>query len=84
MGWVIAIEAEQALPALQKTVDGKNIWKRDEEYLRLSIEALKSIGTEKAKESLEKLAHVRSFFRRRKAASIRSLAGTALEELSHD
>ncbi|RJP19849.1 MAG: HEAT repeat domain-containing protein [Candidatus Abyssobacteria bacterium SURF_5] len=82
LGWVAAIEAEQAVPILQRHLSGRAIFQRDDEFLRLSVDALKSIATKPALSILEKLAQTRSFFRRRKAAAIRALAGAALRDLS--
>ncbi len=78
LGWVAAIEAEQAMPALERLLDEKGKWKKDDEILRLAIEAVGNIGSESAAALLERLSQTRSFFRRRKAALIRDAAATAL------
>jgi hypothetical protein len=82
VGWAAAIEAEEALPVLQKMFDGPDVLKRDDELLRLAIEALKAIGTGPAIHLLEGIAQIHSLLRRKKAACLRDQANTALEELS--
>jgi hypothetical protein len=81
LGWVAAIEAEQAMPALELLLGDREKWKKDDEVLRLAIEALGSIGSESAAALLEKLSQARSLFRRRKAALIREAAAAALRSV---
>ncbi|MBI4831677.1 MAG: HEAT repeat domain-containing protein [Candidatus Lindowbacteria bacterium] len=78
IGWAAAMEAEQALPALDRLLSDENIWKEDEEIVRLAIEALASIGSEPAIRLLRKLSSAHSLFRLRKAGLIRGAATAAL------
>jgi len=82
IGWVAAIEAEEALPGLQKIFDGPDVLKKDDELLKQAVEALKAIGTGPAVQLLERISQINSLFRRKKAASLREQATAALEELS--
>jgi HEAT repeat protein len=81
LGWIAAIESEQALPALQRLLETRAIFKKDDEFLKLTIEAVKAVNTFPAIQSLERLTRTRSFFRRRKAALIRRLARAAVDEM---
>lgn len=84
IGWAAAIEAEEALPALQKLFEGPDTLKSDDELLKSAIEALKAIGTEQAVRLLKEITQVHSLFRRKKASSLREQANAALEELSSE
>lgn len=81
LGWVAAIESEQALPMLHRILNGENIFKKDDEVLRLAVDALQAIATEPACELLERLRRTRNLLRPRKAAFIRELANSALEKI---
>jgi HEAT repeat protein len=84
LGWVAAIEAEQAFPILQRFLTPWSIFKRDEEIVKLSIDALQAIGSEAAVELLERLHRTHSLFRRRRAATIRYFAGAALTRMADE
>ncbi|MBI5115829.1 HEAT repeat domain-containing protein [Candidatus Poribacteria bacterium] len=84
IGWAAAMEAEKALPALERLLSDENIWKEDEAIVRLAIEALGSIGSEHAIRLLRKLSHAHSIFRLRKASSIRAIAVAALRGIGED
>jgi HEAT repeat protein len=81
LGWIAAIESEQALPALQRLLEPATMFRKDDEFLNLTIEAVKAVNTPVAIQSLERLTRARSLFRRRKAALVRRLAHAALAEM---
>jgi HEAT repeat protein len=81
LGWIAAIETEQALPALQRLLEPPAMFKKDDEFLKLAIEAVRAINTPPAIQSLERLTRTRSLLRRRKAALIRRQARAALAEM---
>ncbi len=82
LGWVAALGAEQALPALERILDADKVLKRDDEILRLSIEALENIEGDASTALLERLSKTRRLFRWRKAALIRHAAGAALARVA--
>jgi hypothetical protein len=82
--WAAAMEAEQAVPALERILNSRNLWRKDEEIVRLAIEALGSIGSQPAAELLEKMSRVRNLFRHKRAALIRTTATVALRSIGGD
>jgi len=82
LGWVAAMGTERALPALQNLLGKESIWKSDDDVVRLAIEALETIESERAVALLEELTETRRLlFKRRKAALIRQRAANALRRI---
>ena len=81
LGWVSVIGTERALPALEELLDDDQIWKIDDDVVRLAIGALGNIGSEPAAALLESLTKKRSLWRRRKSALIRQTATAALQKI---
>ncbi len=76
--WIAVIGSERAFPSVERLLDGRAMWKMNEDLIRSAIEALGSMRAEPADELLERLTQVRRLFRRRKAAFIRETAAAAL------
>ena len=76
--WSAAMEAEQAVPILKRLLSGRSLWKKDEETIRLAIEALGSIGSESATDLLRELGRARNLLRHKRSVLIRKTAAAAL------
>ncbi len=78
LGWIAAMRSPQTLSTLEGVLCEKAIWHKDDQVVRLAIEALGAIGTEPAAAILERLTRTRRLlFHRKKAALIRDTATTA-------
>ncbi len=82
LGWIATIETERAAPAVKRLLEGRKIWKRDIDFLKRAIEILGNGPPEEVTDFLRGLAQTKSFFRRKKASTIRSAAHAALRRMT--